>query len=72
MGFLDETEKELLCKSCGVKETITVVDKGSMWDGSFWTVPNSQHFDIDWKGGGRLEPQIVKAVCRSCGIIVIP
>lgn len=67
MGILDTTEHDLKCEQCGIAETVKVLDKGSSWGGSFWITPNSRHFKIDWNGGEKEEPKIVKAVCICCG-----
>lgn len=71
MGILDTTEHALKCEQCGNAETVRVLDKGSSWSGSFWILPNSRHFRIDWKGGEKEEPKIVKAVCNSCGTTIM-
>jgi hypothetical protein len=71
MGILDRTDYDLKCEQCGLAEKVKVLDKGSIWRGSFWTIPNSRHFKIDWKGGEKEEPRIVKAVCNSCGMTII-
>lgn len=71
MGFLDKTKYDLKCEQCGLTEKVEVLDKGSSRSGSFWIIPNSRQFKIDWKGGEQEEPRIVKAFCNSCGTTII-
>lgn len=71
MGTIDKTTHKLSCEDCGITEDASVLDKGSGWGGSHWQSGTSfENFSTTWSGGGKEEPVIVEAKCKSCGQIV--
>lgn len=71
MGLIDETSFTLSCPKCRTSESHKVLDKGSRWGGPHWqSAVAFEHFHVQWKGGGKEEPIIVSASCRSCGTTV--
>jgi len=67
MGVNDKLSAALVCPACGATEESAALDKGSQWSGSHWySFDVFKLFDIEWKGGGKQEPEITKATCK-CG-----
>jgi len=68
MGIIDIAIITLTCETCGIEETHKCLDKGSMWSGSSWgEMPEFEHFDVESRGGGYQEPEIISATCKRCG-----
>jgi hypothetical protein len=68
VGFIDQTTFKLSCPKCGAAESVKVLDQGSNWSGSHWQSSGKlDKFEAQWKGGGKEEPEITSAACKSCG-----
>jgi hypothetical protein len=68
MGIIDRCTYTLHCKQCNTTESQSVVDSGSSWSGSFWSSgPSFHHFDTEWEGSGKTEPDLVAVKCKQCG-----
>ena len=69
MGYIDKTTHALSCKTCGLTESQSILDKGSNYGGSYWQGPAKfAHFETTWKGGSdKQEPELVTATCKRCG-----
>jgi hypothetical protein len=73
MGTLDSTTHSFNCQFCKISELIKILDKGSTWGGSHWQKgPELKHFDVIWKGGNKIEPEILSATCKQCGTSISP
>lgn len=70
MSVIDKTTHTLKCLECGVSESKSVLDKGSEWSGSSWqSGPSFSNFAVEWSSeGGKIEPRITSATCKSCKI----
>lgn len=67
---IDKKHFTLICSQCKVEETKIILDKGNGWAGSDWqSLPHDafKDFIVDLNGGGKVEPEITKAVCKQCG-----
>lgn len=68
MGIIDKTIHRVECEHCSEAEEQAIYDKGSNWGGSSWQSGVAfQKFNVSWSGGGKTEPDIVKASCKKCG-----
>ena len=68
MGTIDKLWIKLSCDACEGSETRSVLDKGSMWSGSHWgDLGSFLAFDVESRGGGGQEPEVVSSICKSCG-----
>lgn len=68
MGIIDSKIFVLKCQKCGIKESAKVLDKGSSWGGSSWEGrPDYSKFETQWTGGGKEEPELLSAKCKTCG-----
>jgi len=68
MGIIDQKCFTVACPTCGSSESATISDKGSGWSGSSWgSHTQLKKFDAIWEGGGKSEPEIKTATCKSCG-----
>ena len=69
MGIIDKTTYRLTCPQCGAAEMANVLDKGSNWSGSHWqSGATFERFETSWSGGGRIEPELLSATCKQCGV----
>jgi predicted RNA-binding Zn-ribbon protein involved in translation (DUF1610 family) len=69
MGIIDSTWFRFTCPKCGTNETVVVHDKGSGWSGSAWgTIRPLTRFDVTATGGGKEEPEVKTATCKTCGV----
>jgi hypothetical protein len=68
MGTTDKTTHNFSCPSCEAKDTITVLEKGSMWGASWNIPPVSELFNVEWKRGQFGEPEPISIKCKTCGI----
>jgi hypothetical protein len=68
MSFSDRCWYTLRCGACGSDETLPVSDQAVCWSGADWDAGVTfLHFDTAWTGGGRLEPELARAICKGCG-----
>ena len=70
MSVIDKTTHTLKCQECGISESTSVLDKGSEWSNSSWqSGPLFSDFTVEWSSeGGKIEPRITSATCKSCNI----
>ena len=67
MGFIDKNTVTLHCPSCDQSETLTAIEKGSVYGSSGWNDFNeSAYFDVISKDDGIGGPHIVSAKCKKC------
>ena len=67
MGVIDKNTVTLRCPSCGQTETLTAVEKGSVYGSSGWNDFNkSDHFIIESEENSIAGPHIVSAKCKKC------
>jgi len=67
MGVIDKNTVMLLCPSCGQSETLTAIEKGSVYGSAGWNdFKESTYFDVISKLDGTLGPHIVSAKCKKC------
>ena len=67
MGIIDTTKFTVTCPKCGLIEDVKVHQKGSAYNPYWQGGSEMKNFEIEWIGGGRDEPKISSAKCRSCG-----
>ena len=70
---IDKKHFKLTCSECGVEEMNTILDRGNGWAGSDWNstpVKGYQSFEVTFDGGGKAEPEVLSAVCTTCGGMV--
>lgn len=68
MGIIDKSIHRVECEQCSEVEEQAFYDKGSIWGGSSWqSAATFQKFNVSWSGGGKIEPDFVKALCKGCG-----
>ena len=69
MGTIPNTTFIVTCPECNATESVTIVNRSSDYTGPVW--PKGallKEFDVLWSGGGCIEPEIVSAKCKKCGI----
>jgi hypothetical protein len=67
MGYIDESTHTFFCPQCSIQEKIKIFDKGTMWSGSHWQPGRLlEHFDVQWAGGGSVEPTVTEVHCKKC------
>ena len=67
MGVIDKNTVTLRCPSCNQTETLTAVEKGSVYGSSGWNDFNkSTHFNVVSEDSGIGGPRIVSAKCKKC------
>lgn len=67
MGTIDKNTVTLHCPVCGTSETLTAVEKGSVYGSSGWNDFNrSTYFDVSSEDGGMAGPHITSATCKKC------
>jgi hypothetical protein len=67
MGIIDKTTVKLRCPSCDQSETLTAIEKGSVYGSSGWNDFNeSTYFNVSSIDEGIGGPQIVSARCKKC------
>lgn len=67
MGVIDKKTVTLSCPSCGQTETLTAVEKGSVYGSSGWNDFNeSVQFIVVSEEDGISGPNIVSAKCKKC------
>jgi len=70
MGVNDKLWVKLTCSSCDVSETSTALDKG--YNNPSWgNIEQFEKFIAINSGGGKQEPEVVSAKCKTCGAIAI-
>lgn len=70
MGVVDSKVINLNCPSCGISETIKVLQHGSAYSASWQGNPKFMKFDVNWLVSDQLRgPRISSAVCKTCGIV---
>jgi transcription elongation factor Elf1 len=67
MGIIDTTKYTVTCPNCGLMENVSVHQKGSAYNAYWQDGAEMQRFDTKWIGGGKEEPKIQRATCRTCG-----
>ena len=68
MSFKDRCWYTLRCNRCEAHESLPVSDQGVCWSGADWDAgPPFSRFETEWTGGGQIEPELARAVCRACG-----
>jgi hypothetical protein len=67
MGVTDRLWVKLTCEKCGISETSTAAEKGSMWGASWNDLNTLEKFEAVITGGGREEPDVKSAKCNTCG-----
>lgn len=68
MGIIDTTKFTVTCPTCGLIETVSVHQKGSAYNPYWQDGSEMKQFETEWTGGGKDEPTIRKATCRTCGV----
>ena len=67
MGIIDKNTVTLRCPSCDQSETLTAVEKGSVYGSSGWNDFNeSTYFKVSSEDDGIGGPHIVSAKCKKC------
>jgi len=67
MGIIDKNSVTLYCPSCGQSETLTAVEKGSVYGSSGWNDFNkSEHFIVVSEENGIAGPHVESAKCKKC------
>jgi len=65
--MIDKNTVMLRCPSCDQFETLTAVEKGSVYGSAGWNdFTESTYFDISSKDAGIGGPHIVSAKCKKC------
>ena len=68
MGIIDKNTATLRCATCDISETLTAIEKGSVYGSSGWgQFGDSKLFDIETRVRGAAGPEITTARCRKCG-----
>lgn len=69
MGIIDSVTYKITCRECEIEEVVKILDKGSNWGGSHWRWPSElSKFIGSWEGGGgKQEPELRTAACKTCG-----
>ena len=70
MGVIDKNTAILNCPQCGATETLTAIEKGSVYGSSGWgPFGTSQLFDVVLgdRGISAAGPIISSAKCKKCG-----
>lgn len=68
MGIIDHTRHVFECPKCNEREACSILDKGSVYRGSWWQPgPKLEKFNVHWEGGHETEPRVVQATCKRCG-----
>jgi hypothetical protein len=71
MGIIDTTKHTVRCPQCGVVETVSVHQKGSLFNPYWQDGSEMKNFELEWTGGDKEEPTIVAARCRACGAAAV-
>jgi len=67
MGVIDKNTAVLKCPQCQVIETLTALEKGSVYGSAGWgTFSTSKHFDVVTNDRGPAGPEITTAKCKQC------
>lgn len=67
MGIIDQTTFTLTCP-CGASESVTILQHGSAYGGSWQSGKTMAKFAVIWKDTNELTgPRITSAKCNSCG-----
>lgn len=68
MGFIDTNTVTLRCPECENAETLTAVERGSVYGSSGWTdFKESIDFIVVSEEDAIAGPHIVSAKCKKCG-----
>lgn len=72
MGIIDSAWYRFKCPQCGTTETVVAHDYGSSFGGSRWqTLGAPPSFEIVSTGGGREEPEVTAARCKTCEVAAL-
>ncbi|EIJ6618208.1 hypothetical protein LJK89_004675 [Vibrio parahaemolyticus] len=67
MSIIDKAVHKLTCVNCNVEETVSILDQGNQYHGSSWqTGAKFKNFQTKWKGGEKVEPELIEAFCIVC------
>lgn len=70
MGIVDSCTYTLRCTKCSVEETGLVVDKGSRWSPSSWSVrARFSKFSCEWISDKDGMPGPKNAKCNNCSSV---
>ena len=68
MGVIDKTMHTLTCAGCNKSESVTLLEHGSTYGGSWQSGKPMISFNVVWdKSNSFTGPQICSAVCKTCG-----
>jgi len=69
MGVIDQTTHTLTCPKCKATESVTILEHGSAYGGSWQAGKPMSHFTVTWSAAeGFAGPNITSAKCKKCGI----
>jgi hypothetical protein len=67
MGVIDKNIATMTCPECKVTETITALEKGSVYGSAGWgSFGRSQHFDVEIEEDRVGGPDVKSAKCKKC------
>ena len=68
MGVIDKNTATLTCPQCTVTETLTALEKGSVYGRAGWgSFGTSKHFDVTTEEDRVVGPNVTSAKCKHCG-----
>lgn len=67
MGIIDTTAIKITCAKCSIAESISIHQKGSIYNPYWQEGFEAESFILTWVGGNKEEPKITSAKCKSCG-----
>jgi len=67
MGIIDTIKIKVTCPKCGVTESISIHQKGSIYNPYWQEGFEAEFFGLTWVGGNKVEPKIISAKCKGCG-----
>jgi hypothetical protein len=66
MGTTDKATHTLTC-SCGAEESQTIRESGSQYGATWGSGKPFDQFQVEWKRGDFLGPEVDTAICNTCG-----
>lgn len=68
MGVIDQMTHTLNCPKCGASESVTILQHGSAYGGSWQSGKPMTQFTVTWSNAdGFMSPSITTAKCNACG-----
>lgn len=68
MGIIDQTRHTLNCSKCGASESVTILQHGSAYDGSWQSGKPMAQFTVTWSDADAfMSPSITSEKCNACG-----